>query len=135
MPFTDFKEDFGGLFLCTLFNTASSAMHLSDSSVSEDAVGPNPGLLRLWHWQSGALTTGLISSTNQDHLIHNSARSPSTYSARSHSHALLDLIHNSARSPSTYSARSHSHTRLDLIHSAKTQPPRQSLSFPRKKEP
>jgi len=37
LPFTDFKEDFVGWFLCTLFNTASSAMHLSDSSVSEDA--------------------------------------------------------------------------------------------------
>jgi hypothetical protein len=62
--------------------------------------GPNPGLLRLWHWQPDALTTRLD-------LIHNSAWSH-PHSARSHplgqiSSTRPDLIHKTT-------------TRLDLIH-------------------
>jgi hypothetical protein len=43
-------------FLCTLFNTASSAA-LRFLCVGE--AGMNPGLLQLLHWQSDVLTTRL----------------------------------------------------------------------------
>jgi hypothetical protein len=49
---------FGFFFINVLFNTASSAAPQIPLTVSEDA-GIDPGLLRLWHWQSDALTTRL----------------------------------------------------------------------------
>jgi hypothetical protein len=73
-------------------------------------LGSNPGLLRLRHWQSEALTTQLdLIHKTQLHLIHNSVRSHPQHSARSHPPTRLDLIH-------SLSARYHPQTRLDLIH-------------------
>ncbi len=43
----------GGLFGCFLyFFQYCFICRPSDSALSEDAIGLNPELLRLWHWQS-----------------------------------------------------------------------------------
>jgi hypothetical protein len=51
------QGDFLFIFVCTLFNTASSAA--SQIPLYRRMQGWNPRLLRICHWQSGALITRL----------------------------------------------------------------------------
>ncbi len=79
-------------------------------------LGPNPGLLRLWHWQSHSARPhphlGLISSTTRLDLIH--TRLDLIHSRLDLIHTRLDLIH--TRLDRIHTRLDLIHTRLDLIH-------------------
>jgi hypothetical protein len=65
LTYVCYKKDFL-YYLCTVFH--STLLHLPPLRIPLRMLGSNPGLLRLWHCQSDALTTRLD-------LIHNLVRS------------------------------------------------------------
>jgi hypothetical protein len=130
-------------YISFTFNTALSAA--PQIPLSRNMLGSNPGLFRLRHWLSDALTTQLHLIHIRPHLIHNSA-TPHPQLGNILSTTRLHLIHKSATSYPQLGYISTSYpklgyilstirlhlirTRLHLIHSSAISHPQLSyISF------
>ena len=121
MPFIPRKHYFSsrGLFCQYFFQHSWFIRRLSDSAVSEGAMGSNPRQLRLWHWLSATQTNRLDHIHTRLDLIHTCLDLILTR---------LDFIHYSARSH-PHSARSHPHSARSLPYSARSHPHNSSTEY------
>jgi hypothetical protein len=83
-------------------------------------LGSNPGLVRLRHWKSDALTTRLDLIHTRLHTSHSDSATSHSHSARSHPHSAKSHPHAAKSHP--HSAKSHPHAAKSHPHSARSHP-------------